>query len=116
MVLSGVHPPTSTMAPSDDSTNFGPAPTYNAVTFLLLFIVSFIVTVTLFIINLVKSLKISTEQKVLFRQASIHMKGDTVLHDLKLRIGKRISSTNVTMSSSMATTTTTNSQSGHKTE
>lgn len=72
--------------------DFVPVPTYKTVTFLLLFTISFIFTIGLFVSNLYKSLKISTEQKVLFRQASISMQRESILVDLKLHIGKRITS------------------------
>ncbi|KAH9402089.1 hypothetical protein TYRP_016663 [Tyrophagus putrescentiae] len=96
---------------------------FKAITFLFLFAVSFLFSIGLFTINLYKTLKVTTEQKHLFHQASISMRRDNVEKDQFMQIGRKITtaapspyssttsatppSANVTLSSSSSSSSST---------
>lgn len=107
----------TTTTPYTNKDQFWNASNLQAVTFLFLFAVSCLFSTGLFIINLYKTLKVTTEQKHFFQQASISTHREDVQKDLKMQIGKKVilslpSTSNASLSSTpltLSTITTANS-------
>lgn len=114
MIACVLESPLAITATSSEKDQFFNVNDFKAVTFLFLFIVSFLFNIGLFIINLYKTLKVTTEQKHFFYQASISTHREDVEKDLKMQIGKKItlpvqSTANSSLSSTPTATPTVSS-------